>query len=304
MSKLERLLNLTAALLHATRPLSADQIRRVVPGYPESDTSFHRSFERDKDDLRDMGIPIRLERILDSDPPIDGYRIPADEYYLADPELEPDELAALHLAASVVDLGGHPGGDAIWKLGGVVESSPADNALRAALPGDPRLAQVFNAVMRCVTIEFDYRGDTRRLDPHQLAFQRGRWYLRGYDHDRVDQREFRIDRISGDVLLTDDHFERTDVPATEHTQPWQIGDEEEISARLLVDAAHAGWAVHHVGMDLVEEQRGDGSVVLEVPVTNREAFRSFVLTFLDHAEILGPDELRDDLVAWLEGVAS
>jgi predicted DNA-binding transcriptional regulator YafY len=50
----------------------------------------------------------------------------------------------------------------------------------------------------------------------------------------------------------------------------------------------------------VEERRQDGSVVLAVHVTNRPAFRSFVLGFLDHAEVLGPPDLRDDMVSWLE----
>jgi predicted DNA-binding transcriptional regulator YafY len=50
----------------------------------------------------------------------------------------------------------------------------------------------------------------------------------------------------------------------------------------------------------VVEERGDGSVVVGMTVTNRENFRSFVLTFLDHAEVLAPDDLRDDVVAWLE----
>ena len=95
-AKLERLMKLTAALLEAVAPLSAEEIHRRVDGYPETDASFRRSFERDKDDLREMGVPIVLETVPGSDPPVDGYRIPKDQYYLADPGLEPDELAALH----------------------------------------------------------------------------------------------------------------------------------------------------------------------------------------------------------------
>jgi predicted DNA-binding transcriptional regulator YafY len=69
-----------------------------------------------------------------------------------------------------------------------------------------------------------------------------------------------------------------------------------------VDAEQAGWAEGHVGPEAVAERRDDGAVVLEFPVTNREAFRSFVLGFLDHAELLGPPELRNDLIAWLEAL--
>jgi predicted DNA-binding transcriptional regulator YafY len=79
-----------------------------------------------------------------------------------------------------------------------------------------------------------------------------------------------------------------------------MGDEPPVRARLLVDADHAGWAVGQVGADAVESRGDDGSVVLGVTVTNRAAFRSFVLGFLDHAEVLDPPDLREELVSWLE----
>ena len=105
-SKLERLLNLTAALLDTPRPLTAEQLRQRVPGYPSDAVAFHRAFERDKDDLRELGIPLRRERVVVESREVDGYRVPPDDYYLRDPGLAPDELAALHLAAQVVRLGG------------------------------------------------------------------------------------------------------------------------------------------------------------------------------------------------------
>jgi predicted DNA-binding transcriptional regulator YafY len=72
---------------------------------------------------------------------------------------------------------------------------------------------------------------------------------------------------------------------------------------VAVDAVQAPWIVDHLGMEAVVERPDDGSVVVELPVTNRESFRSFVLTFLDHAEVLEPVELRDDMVGWLERLA-
>jgi predicted DNA-binding transcriptional regulator YafY len=86
--------------------------------------------------------------------------------------------------------------------------------------------------------------------------------------------------------------------------PWQLGDEGEIVAELLVDAIQAEWAAAAVGEAAVVERRADGGVVLKVAVTNRDAFRSFVLGFLDHAEVLGPPELRRQLVEWLAALAS
>jgi predicted DNA-binding transcriptional regulator YafY len=85
--------------------------------------------------------------------------------------------------------------------------------------------------------------------------------------------------------------------------PWRLGDEEEVVARLLVDAMQVPWAYQALGTSAAQLTRPDGSVEFEVPVTNRDAFRSFVLGFLDHAEILGPESLRGDMVSWLEQMA-
>src|SRR5258708_38282144 len=94
--KLERLLNLTAALLETPKPLTAVEVARKVFGYPEERMAFRRMFERDKEDLREMGIPIVMTEVSHTDPPDIGYQIPKDQYYLRDPGLEPDELSARH----------------------------------------------------------------------------------------------------------------------------------------------------------------------------------------------------------------
>src|SRR5688572_4659287 len=117
--KLERLLNLTALLLDARLPLPAAEIQRQLE-YPEDKASFRRAFERDKDELRSMGIPIRIERVPGTLPEVDGYLIPRDEYSLRDPGLTTEELAALHLAASAVQVEGLPATEGLLKLGGLV----------------------------------------------------------------------------------------------------------------------------------------------------------------------------------------
>src|SRR3954454_6916109 len=100
--RLERLLNLTAALLNASRALTSADIAEQVPGYPEFDdkVTFRRAFERDKELLREMGIPIRTIDVAGAEPPEQGYVIRRDDYALRDPGLEPDELAAVHLATA------------------------------------------------------------------------------------------------------------------------------------------------------------------------------------------------------------
>jgi predicted DNA-binding transcriptional regulator YafY len=302
VQRLERLINLVAALLETPRPLRAEELRERVPGYPDETAAFRRAFERDKEALREMGVPVVAEPVDPSAPTMPGYRIPKDEYYLRDPGLAPDELAALHLAASAVQLEGVRGVEALWKLGGWVEEEGPPPAI-AALPGAAHLGVLFEAVSGRRPVSFVYRGEARRVDPWRLSFRNGHWYLAGRDHVRGGERNYRLERIESEVAVDRQapQFDRPP-PAGGQPQPWEMGAEEEVTARLLVDAEQAGWASTQVGAGAVEEQRKDGSVVLAVPVTNRAAFRSFVLGFLDHAEVLAPPELRAELTGWLAGL--
>ena len=304
MNRLERLINLVAALLAAERPLDREELRERVPGYAEDDATFRRAFERDKDALREMGIPLSLERVdpTNADSPI-GYRIPKDQYYLADPELTPDELAALHVAVTTVRLEGSEGASALWKLGG--GTAPEAGGTVAALPGSEHLAALFGAVADSSTVTFGYRGEPRTVDPYRLAFRNGNWYLAGWDHDRQADRSFRLDRVtSAPEAGPPGAFVRPPARSTRPPAPWEMGDEDEVRARVLVDAGQADRAVAEVGEDAVVERRPDGAVVLELRVTNRAALRSWVLGLLDRAELLGPPELRAELVAWLEALAA
>jgi proteasome accessory factor B len=306
-AKLERLLNLTALLLDTPRPITAEDIQEQLEVYPRERASFRRAFERDKDELRTMGIPLRVEKVPGTMPAVDGYRIPREEYALRDPGLETDELAALHLAASAVQVEGLPTTEGLLKLGGLVaDASVGDVGVRVApLPADPNLALLFGAVASRTPIALRYHGDERTIDPYRLEFQRGRWYLTGYDHLRDEERNFRLDRVEGTVTLTDlPAFvpPSTAVPGRARGA-WELGGEEPVRAVLRIDGPQARWVVHHVGPDHVRSVEADeGVVVVELPVTNRAALRSFVLSFLEHAELLEPDEQRTDLVSWLERV--
>ncbi len=311
MDKLERILTLTATLLETSRPLSAEELRERIPAYPDKLESFRRQFERDKDDLREMGIPLRVEPVPGSDPPVLGYRIRRDDYYLRDPGFTPDELAAMHLAASLVRLGDAGAAGGLRKLEGLADdASPASTGAGpvalADLPAEPNLARVFGAVADRRPLTFRYRDRERVVDPHRLEYQRGHWYLSGREHDGDVTKSYRVDRIDGVVTAgPPGSFEAPPPPeAGRPAQPWEFGERDPVVAHLWVDAEQAVWAVQHLGSDAVVERRDDGSIVVAVRVTNPEAFRSFVLTFLDHAEVLAPPELRDDIVAWLRGMAS
>lgn len=305
-NRLERLLNLTAALLNAGHPLTAADIAEQVPGYPDpgEKATFRRAFERDKELLRDMGIPVEVLDVPGSDPPEAGYRIRREHYALRDPGLDPDELAAIHLATAAVQMDGLPGTEAVWKLGGA-PSRASDGVTLAALPAFPQLVPLFRAVAERAPVAFGYRGEPRMVDPWRLSFARGRWYLDGWDHDRADERQFRLDRIDGEVAVGEGgSFERPDSTPGGPAQPWQLGVDAPVEARLRIDADQAGWALDHLGDAAVVAEHPDGAVEVSFTVTNRDAFRSFVLGFLDHAEVLAPDELRTELVEWLRGIAS
>lgn len=301
MSKLERLLNLTAALLAADRPLTADQIRTRVEGYPEGQVAFRRAFERDKDDLREMGIPLVRRPVEGAETAVDGYRIDRDAYYLRDPGLEPDELAALHLAARAVRVGAGGATSALWKLGGQVGEATAGELV--VIPTDPNLTPAFQGVAERRVVSFSYGQRRREVEPHRLELVRGRWYLTGHDRWRDDERHFRLDRIEGLVELgPPDAFDPPAAPGEGlRLEPWQLGDREATTARLLVDPVHVPWAAQELGEPV--EQRDDGSAVFEVPVTDDVAFRGFVLSFLEHAEVLDPPALRASIVSWLEELA-
>src|SRR5258708_2100033 len=145
--RIERLLNLVGALLDTERPLTAEELGQRIPGYPPpGGASFKRAFERDKATLRNMGIPIDVIEIEPDNPESAiGYRVRRDRYELPDPGLEPDEVAALHLATTQVRLEGSDAAAAVWKLGGVAGPAGADGAA-ASLPGSDHLAPLFTAV--------------------------------------------------------------------------------------------------------------------------------------------------------------
>ncbi|MEZ5379505.1 MAG: WYL domain-containing protein [Acidimicrobiales bacterium] len=313
MSKLERLLNLTAVLLDTPRPLSAEDLRKSVEGYPPPGPSFRRAFERDKDDLRTMGIPLTVARVPGVDPPVDGYRILPEDYYLADPGLDAAELAALHLATIAVRVDGSgEGREALWKLGGMAgDVAPDGSPSVASLPIDPAVTPLFEAIRERRAVRFGYRGEQRTIDPWRLHFQRGRWYVSGFDQDRQAERNFRIGRIDGDVDVLGDQAWSTEPPehreAGRALQGWELGEEAPTPVEVVVDTERVAWLRQELGPNATERpatpsEGPHDSVVFTVGVVNLAAFRSYVLGLLEHAEVLSPAELRADVIAWLEAI--
>lgn len=308
MDRLERLLNLVGALLDTERPLTAEEIGERVPGYPApSGGAFKRAFERDKATLRDMGIPLEVIVLEPTNPESpQGYRVRRDRYELPDPGLAPEEVAALYLATTQVRLGGQDAATAaIWKLGGVPAGAGGllDRAATAALPGSDHLEALFGAAAERRTVTFPYKGEQRTVDPWRLELRNGSWYLVGWDHVRAGRRTFRLDRLGqAPAVGPAAAFEQPGPTEPVPTHPWEMGDEEPVDVGVLVDADQAGWAVANAGPARVRERAPDGGVVLSLRVTNRSALRSWVLGFLDHAEVLDPPSEREALAAWLRGI--
>ena len=307
MAKLDRLLNLTAALLETRVPMTAEEIRSRVPGYSaESDEAFHRAFERDKDDLRELGVPIETVTVGHHEQPKSAYTIERDRYELPDPGFELDELAAIQLAATAVQLEGLDRDDVeegLRKLGGLAEAPERDLPL-GAVPTPPVLLDLFVAVLERRQVRFLYGGEERVVQPHRLQFERGRWYLSGLDLGREDRRSFRLDRMDGAV---DSGEARSFEPPEEvhgvRLRPWELGPGDPIAAQVLLDADIARSVLNEDPGLQVVERHDDGAVVIELAVRNPVALQSFVLTLLDRAELLGPAELRADLVAHLRELA-
>jgi predicted DNA-binding transcriptional regulator YafY len=302
----ERLLNLLAFLLTVGRPVTAEEIRHTVAGYAqESDEAFHRMFERDKELLRSMGIPLE-RRPVDAWEVESGYVVPPDEYRMPDPGLSDEERTALWLAAQVVRLGGQPSGpEAVFKLGGArmtagVEPLAADLGAEAGI-----LGELFNAVVERRDVTFEYRGKTRKVRPYGLGHRRGHWYLVG--EERGEERMFRVDRASrlrvGDTPGAFARPRGFRLREVLDTAPWEAGGDDETLAVVRFDPEVAWWAARRLEGSSAASPLPDGGLEVTLRVSNVEAFLSWVLAFGAQAEVVAPVELRDRIIQRVQGVA-
>lgn len=307
MRRIERLINLIAALLETERPLTAEEIRARVAGYEgDGQEAFRRMFERDKADLRNLGIPLELRKLHPLDE-VEGYLIPKESYYLPEIDLEADELAALHLAAQSVT--GSDAGAGILKLAvGQQEAAPA------ALPvmwspelaaEQPALTALYTAVVerrRCTFTYSQQDGETRSrtIDPYALAHRRGHWYVVGSDLDRNAVRTFRVSRVEGRVTLLDEHFdppEDFDVETYLGGASWEIGSEP-TRVQLRFDGSMRWWVEQNLpAAPPVEGPEGSLDVTLEVG--NLDALAGWIIGFAGAVVILEPEPAKQTLLRHL-----
>jgi proteasome accessory factor B len=234
--KSERLLNLLITLLVSRGYVPKQRLRQVIPDYREAatDEAFEKMFERDKDDLRALGVPIEVggyDALFDDE---QGYRVVRSAFELPEIDLEADEAAVIGLAARVWQQAGLASAttDALRKLraAGVEVDREALNVAQPQVADDePSFETFFEAVTTRRPVTFAYRASaasaasTRRLHPWGIVSYRSRWYVVGHDLDRDDQRMFRLSRVSGAVRLAG--------PAGSFTVP-EGTDLRELTSRL------------------------------------------------------------------------
>ncbi|MGY1728146.1 helix-turn-helix transcriptional regulator [Geodermatophilus sp. SYSU D01062] len=213
----ERLVNLVIALLGTRQYVTAARIRATVPGYEpddgtaRADEAFKRMFERDKADLREMGIPLETGRtsVFDTE---DGYRIARADYELPEITLTGEEAAAVGLALRLWESAQLAGAahSALVKLRAAgVDVDPTRLPIQPRLDSDePAFEPCYAAARDRRVLTFDYRRPDedaparRHVQPWGVVAWHGRWYLVGLDLDRQAPRVFRLSRVAGTPRAT------------------------------------------------------------------------------------------------------
>src|SRR3954447_7531972 len=208
-AKSERLLNLLIMLLVQRHYVAKDRIRAIL--YPDSTTDgFEKMFERDKEELRSLGVPIEvghMDAYFDDEP---GYRIRPDELALPDISLAPDEAAVIGLATRVWEHArlAEATTEAVRKLtalGVPLDVTALDIAQPRLSADEPSFDVFWEATQERTPVEFGYRrsgstvATTRHLQPWGVVRYSGRWYVVGLDTDRGDERVFRLSRVQGEA---------------------------------------------------------------------------------------------------------
>jgi proteasome accessory factor B len=323
VSKVERLMNLVIALLSTRSYITAEKIKTSVAGYADnaSDEAFSRMFERDKNELRDLGIPLETGRVSSFDP-IEGYRINRDAYALPAVELTGDEAAAVAVATQLWEspelvtatqgalLKLRAAGVDVDPLAPIAIASPAG---RVGLRGsEDVLGLLLSAIDAGQAVRFPHRPSradpytVRTVEPWGVVTEKGRWYLVGHDRDRGATRTFRLSRIGDEVTPIG--------PAGAVTRPVDA-DLREIVANAVGDpptgvraqvwvADGRATALRRAGASLGSRQVNgrDGDVIeLDIGTTDRQA--RDIAGYGPDAVVLEPESLRDEVLGRLRAHA-
>lgn len=309
IAKAERLMNLALCLMNTRRPVSKRELRESIEAYHEvtSDDSFNRMFERDKDDLRELGLVIDTVENLDGE---FGYLARSDRNRLPDIALDPEEAAALALAAKVWQQArlAEAASGALQKLRAA--GVPYEDTHSALEPRIPTPEPAFEALMLATrerrAVAFDYRKanaarpEPRLVEPWALECWRGHWYLAGYDRDRGAVRVFRLSRIAGRVrsrgAFTAQVPDHVDVRETVARWAGEGATVATARIRLRRDSGYPlrSRAVTTTPVDADWDE-------LEIPYGH--GLDAWLAEFGPDVLVLAPEELRSDVLDRLRAVA-
>jgi predicted DNA-binding transcriptional regulator YafY len=319
--KLIRQLSLISYLMAERRPVTAPEIRRDVEGYSVmNEDAFARRFYADRSELEALGIVLSVEKPADGLVEQENYSLPPENFHLPPIEFSDAELAALRTALQLLDgefAYAEPLRLALQQISWGRPSplsSPEQRTVALGITGaagghdvSARLAKIETAIFRRKTIVFDYytmaRDDlgSRKVDPYQLLFQGGQFYVVGRSHERGAIRVFRLSRIRGKIgyaTKAEHDFQRPadfDPRAYANRVQWQFG--EPVGMAEVWISSRIAWQIerhfgHHGEMRPGEDE---GDRVFVTPYANARQLIAWVLGLGEHARILAPSELVEEL---------
>lgn len=306
--KIERLINLTIALLATKRYLTKSEIFRTVEGYEGSPETKERMFERDKDDLRSLGIEIEVGSFdpLFSDEA--GYRIKSESYELDLGEITPTEISLLSLAADAWQDAAFADSaqSAIQKLSAFgVPADPIDiPGISPKLTNSSRdLSTITDAIASTDCISFSYLAldlsiMQRIIIPIALANKSGYWYVSGVDQEIQEVRTFRLDRIQG-VIKTIPNKEPFEYPTS-----FEFGEGDTTSSKnyAVIDVrkgkGHTLRTLATSSKDLGEWDQ------IKVPIFTLETIAAQILWHGDDVFVQEPPELQESIIEQLQALLS
>jgi proteasome accessory factor B len=316
----ERLLDLVIALVNTPTRMTKEQVRRTVAGYADASSpdAFERMFERDKDTLRELGVP--LVTITDASHGDDvGYRIDLEAAALPAVDLTPAELGVLALAAELWQDASlrADSARALTKLRTVAPSAQSRDLVAGLVPrvrsGGAALAPLVDAVQARRPVRFTYRAATsgqvreRNVEPWKLAAHRGGWVLVGHDRDRQAPRTFRLSRIEGPVRLVGEPgaFAAPDLARLEQAErAWSGGEQGVARLALAPERAEALRARALPAEPGDERGAPPGREVVRVPFRAAWELAEQVVGYGDAVIVLDPPAVRDGVLAMLRTAAA
>jgi proteasome accessory factor B len=306
--KSERLVNLTIALLATKRFLTKSEIFRTIEGYEGSNESMERMFERDKDELRALGVQIEVGSFdpLFGDEP--GYRIKPEDYRLTLSGLSPTDISTLSLAAQAWQGAAlaQSAQAALLKLQGLNIESDLDSLplLAPKIISSPDfLPDLLLALSDRSTITFTYRDSTlqenaRTVNLYSIHSRNGFWYATGHDKEKDDIRNFRTDRIVG-ALHVSDEKNSYEIPP-DFSASAIVENFGAITNALVKIRTGKGQTLRSSGKMVGGD---DDWAIYEIPLLDEESFSETILWHLDDVEVIEPKSLRERVLSSLQVIA-